>query len=180
MSLHHSFRENQTQESFLISQISHLNQQKFCHSDGKRTCTSLFFLKNRYESTCYHLLFKWHNINLQFPAYVTVTMTHNLYFFFYLMSDPKYCFGLWYKVADFHVFQNIIPAVFFSKICPIKYQARYHIGNKTGYNMKALMISSVLVSFYVLWQLLLSYHTQWLPRVTSNSYSNEAYATEFI
>lgn len=161
MSLRHSFRENQTQESFLISQTSHLNQQKFCHSDGKRTCTSLFFPKNRYESTCYHLLFKQRNINLQFLAYVTVTMTHNLYFFFFFFKCQIQNIALASDIRlQIFMFSRTSYLLFFSKICPIKYPARYHIGNKTGYNMKALMISSVLVSFYVLWQLLLSYHTQ--------------------
>ena len=67
-----------------------------------------------------------------------------------------------------------------SKICPIKYQACYVTGNKTGYNMKALMISSVLVSFYVLWQLLRSYHIQWLSHATTYIYRNEASTTKFM
>lgn len=43
--------------------------------DGNRTCISVFFLSSRHKSTCYHLLFRLCNINLQFLAYVTIQMT---------------------------------------------------------------------------------------------------------
>lgn len=53
------------------------------------------------------------------------------------------------RLLQMFMFSRTPYLLILSEICPIKNQARYVTRNKTGNNMKALMISSLLVLFYV-------------------------------
>lgn len=174
-SLHHSFRDNQARESVLISR---LNQQKFCHLVWWKQDLHISLLSEQ-QIQIHMLSFAFQTVQHKFTISSLCNYTNGT------TCTLKKC-----QIQDtasasdarlqIFMFYRTSYLLILSKICPIKYQAYYVTGNKAGYNMKALMISSVLVPFYVLWQLLQSYHIQWLSHVTTYIHRNEASTTKFM